>query len=156
MASDAHIKKSTKFFGIIFIVAFVLLRVFSMHTSTATLQVKDQIVDVEVATLPYEIYKGLGGRDHIGNSDAMLFVFPNVGKHGIEMRDMKFPIDIVWLYNGKVIDIAPNVQTQSGVSKDDLVRYYPRVDANAVLEFPAGWTDKYGLKIGDNVEEIES
>lgn len=101
-------------------------------------------------------YKGLGGRDSLDGYDGMLFIFGEKKKVGIVMRDMKFPIDIVWLDAGQVVDFAPNVPIEPGVKEQNLKIYYPRVDANLVLELPAGWAEKNGLRIGDEVKVISN
>ena len=65
---------------------------------------------------------------------------------------MQFAIDIVWLNDGVVVDIAPNVQPEPfDVKEYELAVYVPRDVANAVLEFEAGWVKKHNLKIGDRL-----
>ena len=68
------------------------------------------------------------------------------------MRGMRFPIDIVWLSDGVVVDIAPSVPIEPGVPEADLRVYYPRLKANTVIELPAGWAEGHGLKIGDELK----
>ena len=84
----------------------------------------------------------------------MIFLFPDDDRHGIVMRDMNFPIDIIWLYHGTIVDVAPNVQTEN-VGEEDLVVYYPRDNANVVLELPAGWAKQNDVKIGDALKVVE-
>lgn len=100
-------------------------------------------------------YVGLGKRDDLGVFGGMFFIHSEAKKYGIVMRDMRFPIDIVWLNNGEVIDIAPNVPTELGVADAQLRVYYPRKPATAVLELSAGWTEKNGVKIGESVKVIQ-
>ncbi len=108
---------------------------------------------VEVADTLEAKFKGLGGRTELGYADAMLFPFSYKAKHGFVMRDMSFPIDIIWLNDGVVVDIAPNVQTEPDVTDErGFTVYTPRDVANAVLEFEAGWVDTHELKIGDQLE----
>lgn len=151
---NTNLKKSTQFFGVIFIFAFIALQIFQLYWPTATLQVKDQVLNVQVAKSYRHLKKGLGGKNSLGVYDGMLFVFSGTDKHAIVMRDMNFPIDIIWLKNGVVVDIAPSVSIQPEASESELIRYYPRTEANAVLEVIAGWTKQYGLKIGDSVTQL--
>lgn len=55
--------------------------------------------------------KGLSGRSAIGDKEAMLFVFEGDGAWPIWMKDMNFPIDIVWLDESqKVVHVEQDVQ----------------------------------------------
>jgi uncharacterized membrane protein (UPF0127 family) len=78
---------------------------------------------------------GLGARDSLAGDQAMLFVFDTPGNWGIWMKDMRFPLDILWLReDGTVLTIARNVATST----------YPEVfspktpDARFVIELNAG------------------
>jgi len=90
----------------------------------------------------------LGGRESLDELSGMLFVFPISDRQGIWMKDMQFPIDIIWINEGKIVDIAPNIKP---TLIDPLPIYLPRVDARLVLEVNAGLSQKSGWKIGDSV-----
>lgn len=100
-------------------------------------------------------FTGLGGRETIEPYDGMIFVYPLHKKQGIVMRDMQFPIDIVWFNGGLVVDIAPSVPIEPGRSEEDLTVYYPRLPSNVVIELPAGWAAANALQIGDRLEVVE-
>lgn len=137
-----------------FIVATIFLQIYKFHWSKVTLVVGDELVTVQVAKTIYQQHKGLGKRDSIGKYDGMLFVFGHAGKHSIVMREMRFPIDIIWVYDGKIVDIAQNISPEPGVPERALMRYYPRTKANTVLEFPAGWAATHDIQLGDTVSQI--
>ena len=86
----------------------------------------------------------------------MLFLFDGSSRQAMLMRDTLFPLDIIWLDRGIVVDMAPNVQTEIGRSEKQLTRYYPRAPANMVLEVPAGWLAEHSLKIGDKLSLTKS
>ncbi|MFH1286222.1 MAG: DUF192 domain-containing protein [Candidatus Magasanikbacteria bacterium] len=136
----------------IFFLLFIGVRLWQLKYETIILQVEDVVVEVQVVNTIYQAEKGLGGRKSIGRYDGMFFPFSFPGKHAIVMRDMQFSIDIIWVHQGKIVDIAPNVPTEPGVPEHGLRRYSPRMDATAVIEFPAGWVDRNGVKIGDSVK----
>jgi uncharacterized protein len=142
----------------IFLVAFLLslagLKLWQYHWPQATIDIANQTLIVDVAKTPWHWKRGLGKRHTFGNIDGMIFVFPTYKQHGIVMRDMRFPIDIVWLDNQQVVDIAPNVQPEPGVDYADLIVYKPRVEANGVIELPAGWVERQALRIGDTVRVL--
>ncbi len=149
MKEKVTIKKWQIIFFVILIVCSVGLWLWQSHWPRALIKVNGEELNVLLADTPYHYYVGLGGRNSWGNFAGMLFVFPDSSQHGIVMRNMNFPIDIVWLDHGRIIDFAQNVPIEPGVKDGDLVVYYPRVNGNLVLELPAGWVLKNGLKIGD-------
>jgi uncharacterized membrane protein (UPF0127 family) len=142
--------KMTVYLFLGFIVVTILTRIWLMRWPRVELVLDGQEITAIHANTPERRYQGLGGRDAL-LEDAMLFSFPSSARYAFVMRDTKFPIDIVWLQNGVVVDIAPNVQPEPGVSEEELTRYYPRTEANAVLEFSAGWVAQHELMIGDRL-----
>ena len=40
---------------------------------------------------------GLGNRSNIASDQAMLFIFDTSDRYGFWMKDMRFPIDMLWL-----------------------------------------------------------
>ncbi len=101
---------------------------------------------VEIADTPISRTRGLGGHTPLAENQGMLFLFPQADRHQFWMKDMKFPLDIVWLQNGRVVDIAPRVPVSTTA---DLPVYTPRLPATSVLELKAGFTERHGVKIGD-------
>ncbi len=137
---------SVYFFGILFLLfIFIQIKNYFYWPKTAV-RLKDQDLQVLVASTPSHRYKGLSKRKDLGEYDGMLFVFSVPDKYGFVMRDMNFSLDIIWLNRGVVVDIAKNL---SPLNQDFI--YYPRAKANLVLELPAGWVDKNNLKIGDEL-----
>ncbi len=75
-----------------------------------TLLIDNQPVKAEDVKTPADRDKGLGGRKCIGRDQAMLFEFDKPGSYQFWMKDMKFPIDMIWLDSSRqVVTIAPNV-----------------------------------------------
>lgn len=77
---------------------------------------------------------GLGGRENLCRDCGMLFVFSEPALPGFWMKDMRFPLDIVWLLDDTVVHIERNVPFDSPDT------FYPKNMANRVLEFNAGET----------------
>ncbi len=151
--------KSPSFFSKIFIVAFLLaaalLQLQKLYWSKATIGIHDYELRVLLAEDLYEHKKGLGDRDSLVPYDGMLFIFGRSFKISIVMRDMRFPIDIIWFSDGEIVDIAKNVQVQPGAQEKELHRYRPRVNADMVLELPAGRADFFGLSLGDRMRMLD-
>lgn len=146
------IKKWHIVFFIFFFLTFLGLKFFwQRHYPIETIILKGQELEVEYAKTVEQSHKGLGGREEFGDYDGMIFLFNEPGEYGFVMRDMNFPIDIVWFNRGEVVDIAPNIPTEPGATEQELHHYRPRIEANIVLELPAGWAEAHNLKIGDKL-----
>lgn len=52
---------------------------------------------VEVAATDATRLRGLSGRERLAPDTGMWFVPPEVGEPGFWMRDMRFPIDLIWV-----------------------------------------------------------
>ena len=93
--------------------------------------------------------KGLGGTFQLSDDQAMLLVYGNDGKWSVSMKDMKFPIDIVWLdRNKKVVYIVKNAPPESYPYED----FSPKKEARYVMLSNAGTVAKTRIaidKIGD-------
>ena len=78
--------------------------------------------------------------------DGLLMLFADDGQWGIWMKDMKIPLDIVWLdANKKVIYIVTDASPSLGTSKI----FQPDNPARYVLEVPAGSVKSGAIKTGD-------
>ena len=119
--------------------------------SDVKIKLAGRVLNVEVAKTPLAQEKGLSGRAGLKPGSSMLFVFPAPNYYGFWMKDMKFSIDIIWVEQGKVVEIAANTPPDDS---PDRPIYRPREPASLVIEVPAGFSQKYGLKVGDRVEVL--
>ncbi|MFZ2200105.1 MAG: DUF192 domain-containing protein [Microgenomates group bacterium] len=103
---------------------------------------------VELAQNTKQWEKGLSDRADLGEVDGMLFIFPEYHIPLFWMKDMRFPIDMIWLSNGKVVNITPNAQVET---TDKLPTYSPSVPVNMILETRAGWAEENNITIGDEI-----
>ena len=69
----------------------------SSSADIATLRTSETTVRAFIADSDVERKRGLSGRPNLVDGTGMLFVFKESGEHGIWMKDMRFPIDILWL-----------------------------------------------------------
>ena len=101
----------------------------------------------EVASTPETRALGLGGRESLAEGSGMLFVFDNEAKHSFWMKDVKFPIDIIWLdKNKKVIHFVKGAKADMG---GNLEIYTPPAKARYVLEVRDGSIEEFGLQLGN-------
>jgi len=113
-----------------------------------TVELKGQTIRVSVADTPAALERGLSGRSGLAPDEGMLFVFTSDGKYSFWMKDMSFPIDILWLSaGGTVIYMVQNVSPASYPGS-----FAPDVPVRYVLELPAGWVRAHNVEIDDKVE----
>lgn len=136
---------------ITFFFSFAFLVFWQYRWPTEEVILRGEILTVQIAHTPNHWYKGLGGRTDIKGYDGLLFVYPSSDKYGVVMRDMLFPIDVVWLQRGEIVDMVADMPIEPGKKDGELTAYYPRLPVNMVLELPAGDIAKRGLKIGDKL-----
>ena len=111
---------------------------------------KDACFFVEVADTDEARTRGLMFRPSLAEGEGMFFVFPESAVYPFWMKNMRFPIDIVWLdENMRVVHALPDVPA---CKKDPCPTHDPKISAQYVLELPAGSAFKYGFKVGDAAE----
>jgi hypothetical protein len=114
-------------------------------------------VSVRVANDRSERYTGLSTTDSLDPGEGMLFVHPRAGSYAYVMRDMAFPLDIVFVAANGTITIIHEAPTEPGESGSELTRYRGR--GKYVLEVPRGYTNATGVEVGDRVklpEDVEA
>lgn len=114
---------------------------------TLTVSIGQRKLKAYVADSSETRERGLGGRDSLLSDEAMLFLFDTPALHGFWMKDMRFPIDIIWLDESKrVAWVEPNVLPTSFPKI-----FAPKVPAKYVLETNAGFAAENNIKIGEEV-----
>jgi uncharacterized membrane protein (UPF0127 family) len=103
-------------------------------------------VKAEAVRTPAQLYQGLSHRRELPEGQGMLFFMPKKQMQTFCMRGMRFPLDFIWISEGRVVGLTRNV---SPTFRGNLTSPAP---TNFVLEVPGGFTVKYGLKIGDQVQ----
>lgn len=95
--------------------------------------------------------KGLSVKDKLKENEAMLFVFEESAKHSFWMKDMKFPIDIIWLdSDGKVVHVEKRLEPC--ISVFTCTSYSPSRDSQFVLETVAGFTQRHNVSVGTDID----
>ena len=64
---------------------------------------------------------------------------------------MRFPLDLVWIDDDRVVDVTADVPDQPGTPAEQLPIYSPSQPANRLLEVNAGWAERNGVEPGDRV-----
>ena len=118
----------------------------------AKARIKEISWDVELAQTIPERARGLSGRKSLDQNSGMLFIISKPARELFWMKGMNFPLDIIWIRHGKVVDITQNAQPLKNNFKPIL--YKPKEPIDMVLEINAGQADQYGIQIGDKVDII--
>jgi len=150
---------SKKLFIIItFIFSALILTVFLMNpkktTSVASYlfnepaMIGNTSISLARISSPEDLQRGLSGQTELSEGIGLLFVFEQASSQPIWMKDMNFPIDVIWL------DSDFSIVT---IKKNFLPSSYPEIAFGAlnslyVLEVPAGFTEAHNINIGDKLK----
>ena len=114
--------------------------------------VKTLNVTAKVNSKASDRKEGLSGKDSLPINEGMLFVFDSKGFYPFWMKDMKFPIDIIWIDENKnIVSIAASVVPEPGKDDSALSLYKPTAEALYVLEINAGLSVLHNVQVGDQV-----
>jgi uncharacterized membrane protein (UPF0127 family) len=115
--------------------------------SRSTIVVNGTTLRVELATTTVAREQGLSGRASLAADEGMLFVFPTDGVYRFWMKEMNFPLDIIWIsFSGEVVYIEPSLAPSTYPDS-----YGATTPARYVLEVNAGFAVSHALHIGDRV-----
>lgn len=95
-----------------------------------------------VARTSEERARGLSERETLCEDCAMLFVFDTPGLYGFWMKGMRFPLDILWIHDSRVVHKESNVSEK----RADVMK--PAVEAEMVLEV----NPNPKIQVGDEVQ----
>ena len=105
-------------------------------------------VEASVARTPEERQRGLSGTPFLPPGVVKLFVFEESEKWGFWMREMSYPIDILWLNEAARVvhiesDVHPNTYPEV---------FTPNVPALYVIETAAGFSAAHNIRLGTKVD----
>ncbi len=109
------------------------------------------VLVADIAATNEQRTMGLSVKDSLDENEAMLFVFDEEAEHTFWMKNMKFPIDIIWIdSDNTVVHIEHNLQPcSSGVF---CPTYKPNDDSLYVLETIGGFAERHDIVKGTTVE----
>ncbi len=112
--------------------------------ATKTINAPKGNIQAEISDTPDKMELGLSNRLSLDPDSGMFFVFSDSEPRSFWMKDMLFPLDIVWIdADKKVVGIAPNLSPdtfpETFVSPDNV---------QFVLELNAGGANKFGIATG--------
>lgn len=148
-ASSGMKQKLVPFFLVAFALAFVYLRFTTFRPKLTTMRVGSTAIEVDVADTIGKQRQGLSDRPSMPKDQGMYFPMGTPALHGFWMKGMRFPLDIIWIRGGVIVDISENVPYP--LEGQTPVSVQPKEPADAVLEVNADFTEKQQVKVGDLV-----
>ncbi|HUC31671.1 MAG TPA: DUF192 domain-containing protein [Candidatus Paceibacterota bacterium] len=115
-----------------------------------SLNIDNASFNVEVASTILQQARGLSNRPSLGANDGMLFVFSSGSVQSFWMKDMNFPLDMIWISGNTVVGFAQNAPAEPNTAVPSQIFYSP-ANTDKVLEVNAGTVAKYNIQVGDTV-----
>lgn len=153
--------KNKNIFSIVVVIIFLVIGFILIKNNFSKNLVINQIsyvkiagknVKVDLALTSKDQEQGLSGREILKEDEGMLFVFDHLDKYSFWMKDMNFPLDIIWINNDlQVVYIEKNAKPESYPKT-----FTPTQNTRYVLEVNALFSEKNNLKVGDPVEFLSS
>ena len=132
---------------LVFVLAIVLNRKDANDFKVEKVQIGNSVITVELANTEKTRVQGLSGRTSLATSTGMFFVFDRSSRWGIWMKDMNFPIDVIWITEDfKIAYIVESMLPESFPKV-----YVPNYPVKYILEVPAGTVLNAGAKVGQDV-----
>lgn len=143
-----------KFWSIFWPIVFglsiaAIVAAFAFNTPpTAQLDTAVRTYKLDIASTDAEREVGLGGRSDMPVNRGMIFVFDKPAVQCFWMKDMQFPLDIIWLDGLKrVVHIEADVSPQTYPEK-----FCPPEKARYVIELNAGQAAKSHITLGQTLK----
>jgi len=102
--------------------------------------------DIEIADNEYETQRGLMDRKSMKETNAMLFVFPDMQMRAFYMKNTLIPLDIIYLDNNNTI-----VSIQENAKPLDEASLPSGSPAQYVLEINGGLSQQLNIAVGDKM-----
>lgn len=116
-----------------------------------TVAVSGRIFSVAVADTAVKRAQGLSGVPKMEVDEGMYFMFPIPATYSFWMKDMQFPLDIVWIRDNRIVSISENVPAPTSSNTFSLPTYTPEAAVDRVLEIGAGLSSRYGFSKGQEI-----
>jgi hypothetical protein len=95
-----------------------IYNLFQEKITPEKINVNGKTFSLEIADTKEKMERGLSGRASLATNTGLLFIFDKPGIYSFWMKEMNFPIDIIWLDKNKKI---------LGTTKNLLPNSYPQI-----------------------------
>lgn len=116
--------------------------------ATASLRAGGKTINLQIAATEAAQEQGLGGRRSMSDNQGMLFTFDQPNRQCFWMKDMRFPLDIIWLNSAKQVvylraDVSPKTYPE---------KFCPSSPARYVIELNAGQAAQLDIRSGQTLQ----
>ncbi|MBI2442931.1 MAG: DUF192 domain-containing protein [Candidatus Levybacteria bacterium] len=122
----------------------------NIFSKSAKALIGGQTFTLMVADTEREKGIGLSEKKSLAKNSGMIFPYDKKTTPTFWMRNMDFPIDILFVSDGKIVTLYKNVKPPTG--NQNLELYRPKVPIDSVIEIGGGVSDQYKVKEGDSVQ----
>ena len=135
---------------IVGIIAASAIGIILLKPTGTRIMIRGVRLAVDLADTPAKWERGLSGRASMPADQGMLFVFNQESSWGFWMKDMRFPLDVIWFDSSRrIVHIEQNLPP---CSPQGCPVYVPTANALYVLEVNAGFVDAQGIILGDTFD----
>ncbi len=115
---------------------------------TQNIELNGKIISAEISDDDCKRELGLSFKETLPNNEGMFFIFPENGNYQFWMKDMRFPIDIIWISEDfSIVHIEKNIAPSTYPSV-----FGKNIFAKYVLEVYSGFSEKNNLKVGNKLK----
>jgi uncharacterized membrane protein (UPF0127 family)/phosphatidylserine synthase len=108
-------------------------------------------VNVEIRNTPEGRELGLMFKDNLEENEAMLFIFDSPVEYAFWMKNMKIPIDIIFISaDKKIVSVSQDAQP-CNKPDTECELYYPVAQYLYVVETKANFSARHNLSMGQDV-----
>lgn len=136
--------------GIFFAQNYLKTRTIFPFIKSPTAKINNHTFQLTVARSIEEKEIGLSKTTSLFQNQGMIFLFEKPDYYAFWMKNMKLPIDIIFINNDRIVTIRTNLQPPK--QEESPIIYTPLKPADKVLEIQAGLSEKYNFKNGDIVK----
>ena len=118
-----------------------------------TIRVDDVVLQVQIADSQPRRVLGLMHQEELPYDQGMIFIFDSVGQYSMWMRNVQFPLDMIWFdKDGVAVHIEKMVPPcLTALEAMACPSIAPEVDALYVLEATGGFVDMHDIQVGSQL-----
>ncbi len=128
------------------------VRIAEKPDATRSMRIGNRTYQLEIADSQLEQQHGLMNRTSLLSDHGMYFQFSDAQERTFWMKDTLIPLDLIWVQDGRVVNLTTDVQPEQTTPMKDLKLYNSGAPVDAVIELNAGQIAENGLKIGDTIQ----
>ena len=116
------------------------------YSSKNTVVINNQKIKVEIIKSGNKTKNGLKIEKSLAANSGKLFLFQKKGDYAFNTKDLKFPIDLVFISGDQVIGVIKNLRlsNENGYAPE----YFPSEPIDKALSLKSGEAEKFGIKRG--------